>query len=225
MAWLDQALRAVLISPQFLWIWGVLVAASLGVLAWDLARNNAHLGSFMKWVWGFTVLYSGSVGLAVYVFSGRGQIARDSIWRRAFRSVSHCYSGCGAGEITGVVLAAGLLGLGTVGVVAITFSLAYLFGFAMTMGPLLQEGVGARTALKDTIYSESASIAVMEISAISVDLWLAGDATMAEPVFWASLVFSLTIGLLVAYPVNVWLIRAGVKEGMHDPRHGLEAAA
>jgi hypothetical protein len=45
----------------------------------------------MKFVWGFTVLYSGPVGLAVYWYSGRSQIRRDSLWRRGFRSVCHCY--------------------------------------------------------------------------------------------------------------------------------------
>ena len=29
----------------------------------------------------------------------------------------------------------------------------------------------------------------MEIVAISVDLWLAGDAGMGDPIFWAPLVF------------------------------------
>ena len=57
----------------------------------------------------------------------------------------------------------------------------------------------------------------MEIVAIGTDLWLAGEATLGDPLFWAALAFSLSMGLLAAYPVNFLLIRRGVKEGMMDP--------
>ena len=40
---------------------------------------------------------------------------------------------------------------------------------------------------------------------------------MGEALFRSSLV-SLTAGLIAAYPVEVLLVRFGVKEGMHDPR-------
>jgi hypothetical protein len=215
---LDDLLKSILTNPAFLWIWGPLVALSLAVLIRDLKRNNPQTPSLMKLVWGFTVLYSGPLGLAVYFYSGRRQIARDSLWRRGFRSVAHCYSGCGAGEIVGISVTAGLLGLGTWWVAGITFALAYAAGFALTVGPLLQEGVPLRRAIWDAVYSETASITVMEVVAISVDLWLAGSAGLGDAIFWASLVFSLSMGLLAAYPVNLLLIAWGVKEGMHSPK-------
>ena len=211
------ALQQFLTTPVVLGVWSVLVALSLGVLVRDLRANNEALGSLMKYVWGFTVLYSGPIGLAGYWYSGRTQISHDSLWRRGFRSVSHCYSGCGAGEITGVVIALGLLSLGNLYVALATFALAYVFGYAMTMGPLMQEGVPLKEAFVDAFYSETASIAVMEIVAIGTDLWLAGEATMGDVLFWAALVFSLSIGLLAAYPVNVFLISRDVKEGMMNP--------
>lgn len=144
--------------------------------------------------------------------------AWHSLWRRAFRSLAPCYSGCGAGEIAGILLTVGVLSAPPVAVTGTTFGLASAFGFALTVGPLIQEGVPPRTAFRDAVYSESASIAVMEIVAIGVDLWLAGDATIGQPLFWSSLVVSLSLGLAAAYPVSVWLVRAGVKEGMADPR-------
>ena len=218
----DDSLKAVLTAPAFLVVWGLLVAAALAWLIYDLRANNAQTPSLMQAVWVFTVLYSGPLGLAVYFYSGRRQIACDSLWRRAFRSVAHCYSGCGGGEIVGVIIAAGLLSLGNWWIAGITFALAYVAGFALTVGPLMQDGVPLRQALWDAVLSETASITVMEVVAISVDLWLAGSAGMGEPIFWASLVFSLSLGLLAAYPVNVLLIAWGVKEGMHSPKeaHG-----
>lgn len=172
----------------------------------------------MRAVWLLTTLYSGPIGAALYWVTGRKQIARDSLWRRAGRSVAHCYSGCGAGEIVGLVISVGILALGTGWVVATTFAFAYIFGLGLTVGPLMQEGVGLKQALIDGAVSETASIAVMEAVAISVDLWLAGSAGMGDALFWASMAVSLTIGLAAAYPVNAVLIAYGVKEGMHDPR-------
>ena len=213
-----EAFRSVLSSPAFLITWLVFAGISLAVLIYDLRRNNTGLGSLMKWVWGFTVLYSNVIGLAIYFYSGRRQIRRDSVWRRGFRSVCHCYSGCGAGEITGVFVTVGLLSLSNLWVAAITFTLAYVFGFALTMGPLMQEGETFREALRDAAYSETASIAVMEVVAIGADLYLAGEATMSDVLFWSSLIVSLTLGLAAAYPVNVILVHLGVKEGMMNPK-------
>ncbi len=103
----------------------------------------------------------------------------------------------------------GLLALSNLYVALITFTLAYVAGYAMTVGPLMQEGVALKEALVDAFYSETASITVMEIGAIGTDLWLAGEPTMGEVLFWTSLVFSLSLGLLAAYPVNVLLVKFG----------------
>jgi hypothetical protein len=222
MGQLEQTLQAILTNPWVLGVWIVLVIISLGVLVYDLWKKNPGIMPLMKAVWFLTVLYSGPLGLAIYYYSGRKQIRQDSLWRRGFRSTSHCYSGCGAGEVTGIVIAAGLLALDTWWVAGITFLLAYVAGYAMTVGPLVQEGVGLKQALWDAFYSETASITVMEIVAIGTDLWLAREATMGEPLFWSSLAFSLSMGLIAAYPVNVLLVKFGVKEGMHNPKHRAE---
>ena len=213
-----QTIGAILSSPHFLIVWAALMLPSLAIVLRDMQRNNDHLMSLMKWVWGLTVVYSGPLGLAIYWTTGRKEIATDSLYRRAFRSVAHCYSGCGMGEIVGLIIAVGLLSLSNILVVAITFTFAYVAGYALTVGPLVQGGVSLRTALKDAFLAETPSITIMEIVAIGVDLTLAGEATMGDIRFWSSLIVSLTCGLIAAYPVNVALIHFGVKEGMMDPR-------
>ncbi|MBD3411389.1 MAG: DUF4396 domain-containing protein [Ignavibacteriales bacterium] len=216
---LIEPLIETLSSGAFLVVWGASAVLSVAVLLYDLRRNNAHLGGLMKLVWALTVLYSGPLGLLGYYYSGRKEIARDTLWRKGFRSVAHCYSGCGAGEIAGLFIAVGLLSWDTLPVAILTFLLAYAAGYTLTALPLIQDGVPAATAYKDAFYSETISIFVMEVVAIGVDIYLAGDATIGEPRFWSSLVVSLSMGLLAAYPVNVLLIRFGVKEGMHNPKH------
>ncbi|MGD8642156.1 MAG: DUF4396 domain-containing protein [Gammaproteobacteria bacterium] len=213
-----ENIRAILGNEWVLTVWLAIMAVCVVILVRDFRTSNSHIDSLMKAVWFMTVVYSGPVGLWLYYVSGRKQIKQDTIWRKGVRSVAHCYSGCGAGEITGVFIAAGLLALGNTGIAIITFSLAYIFGYGMTFGPLVQAGVPVKRALLDTFYSDTLTIAVMEITAISLDIWLAARATMDQPLFWGSLILSLSIGLLAAYPVNVLLVYFGVKEGMGDPR-------
>ncbi|MGD8408062.1 MAG: DUF4396 domain-containing protein [Thiohalophilus sp.] len=215
---LGETLREFLTDERFLTVWAIILVICLSWLVVDLKKSNKHIDSLMKVVWFLTVAYSGPIGLWLYYVSGRKQIKRDSIWRKGVRSVAHCYSGCGAGEITGVIIAAGLLALDNTGIAIVTFAFAYVFGYALTFGPLVQGGMSVKQALIDTFYSDTVTIAVMEVTAISIDLWLSARATIDQPLFWGALVFSLTVGLIAAYPVNVLLIRLGVKGGMGDPR-------
>lgn len=214
-----ESFKAFVTNPVTFGAWVAAMLVSVAIVVRDLKVRNAHLMSLMKVVWVFTVVYSGPLGLAIYWFTGRKEIAIDSLWRRSFRSVAHCYSGCGMGEIVGVFITVGLLALGNLWVALTTFVLAYVAGFVLTVGPLMQDGVPFPQAMRDAFLSETPSIAVMEIVAIGVDLLLAGNANMGDPIFWASLVLSLTCGLIAAYPVNVLLIHYGVKEGMMDPRN------
>lgn len=222
---LEQTLQSFLTNPAVVTVWAVLVIGSLATLAWDIHSNNAEMAPMMKFVWGLSTLYSGPIGLGIYWYSGRSQIAHDSLFRGGWRSTSHCYSGCGAGEVVGVVLLAGVLAVTNTAITAvITFSLAYTFGFALTIGPLMQEGVGFGEALSDAFYSETASITLMEIAAIGTDIWLAGSAHFTDLLFWTGLAFSLSVGYLVAYPVNLYLVHRGVKGGMQDPTERRQAA-
>jgi hypothetical protein len=216
---LFTVLEMILKSPVFLSVLASSIIISEAVLINDIRRNNKQIPSLMKVVWALTVLYSGVVGLLAYSFSGRKQIERDSIWRRALRSVSHCYSGCGLGEATGVIVAVGLISLDTTLYVAgVTFLFAYSFGYAMTIGPLLQQGVSFAEAASDAFYTETLSITVMEVTAIGSDIILSDGAKVTSVKFWTALIISLTLGFIAAYPVNLLLIKYGVKEGMSNPK-------
>jgi hypothetical protein len=212
-----EALQPILSDPAVITLWVGLVVASVTILGRDLRRNGEALPSLMKGVWTLVTLYSGPFGLALYWFAGRTGISHDSLWRRGVRSTAHCYSGCGAGEVVGITLAQGILALAVGWVAAVTFGFAYLFGFALTVGPLLQEGVGVREATLDAVYSETPSITVMEVVAIGSDLLLASETHMGQPLFWMALALSLSLGFLAALPVNLLLVRVGVKEGMGNP--------
>lgn len=212
-----DVLRPILSDPRVAVLWVMLVGVSVGGLWLDLRKRNQALPSMMKSVWTLVVLYSGPFGLGLYWYAGRTQISNDSLWRRGVRSTAHCYSGCGAGEIVGITLAQGILALAVGWVAAVTFGFAYLFGYALTVGPLMQDGVSFGQATKDALWSETPSITIMEIVAIGADLLLAATAHMGDILFWMALALSLSLGFLAAFPVNVVLVKFGVKEGMMNP--------
>lgn len=201
------------------WFGSALVAT--GIVSVDLYKNQSHLGRLMKIVWVLSTLYAGLIGLGVYWYSGRKEISQDSLWRRGWRSTAHCFSGCGLGEIIGVFVGVQILHLATSSTAALTFGLAYSLGMVLTVGPLMHDGVDLLTAVKDAVYTETASITVMEAVAISIDLWLiqGSSSGMLDPFFYLALVVSLLSGFAAAYPVNVLLIKYGVKSGMHNPKH------
>jgi hypothetical protein len=215
---LVQAVQSFLTNPVVVTIWVVLVVASLATLAWDIRTNNVKMVSLMKFVWGLTVFFSGPIALAAYWYSGRSQISHDSFWRGGWRSTAHCFSGCGIGEVVGILLFSTVFAfMGTAALALGTFVLAYLGGTVLNVGPLMQEGVGFREAIVDTFYSETTSITVMEVAAIGTDLLVAGEAGITSLLFWMGMALSLSVGFLVSYPVNVLLVSRGVKGGMQDP--------
>jgi len=124
---LDQ-IQSILNNWTGLSIWLVIVAACVIWVIYDLRTENSHIASIMKLVWVLTVLYSGPLGVLIYRYSGRRQIATDNLSRKGFRSVAHCYSGCGIGEILGVIISVGLFALGNFWATIITFSLVSRLG-------------------------------------------------------------------------------------------------
>src|SRR3954471_24867402 len=86
-----------------------------------------------------------------------------SLNRSGFSATTHCLTGCAIGEVLGMVIATAL-GWGNVASIAISVVLAFFFGYALTLGPVLRAGVPPRRALSLAFASDTASITVMEIT-------------------------------------------------------------
>ena len=80
----------------------------------------------------------------------------------AVRATLHCLTGCAIGEVLGMIVATAL-GWGNAGSIAISIVLAFGFGYALTLGPVLRAGVPPRRATGLVLASDTASIATMEI--------------------------------------------------------------
>jgi Domain of unknown function (DUF4396) len=144
-----------------------------------------------------------------------------SLNRLAFSATTHCLTGCAIGEVLGMVIATAL-GWGNVASIAISIVLAFFFGYALTLGPVLRAGVPPRRALSLAFASDTASITVMEISDNAFILLVPGaiDAGLAQALFWWSLGVSLLVAFVFAFPLNRWLIARGRGHAVVDEYHG-----
>ena len=103
------------------------------------------------------------------------------------------------------------LGLGNAATIILAVILAFIFGYMLTLIPLLRARLAWAAALRLALASDTASITVMEIVDNAIMLAIPGamDAGLTDLLFWGSLAFSLVVAGLAAWPVNIWLIGRG----------------
>jgi len=103
------------------------------------------------------------------------------------------------------------LGFGNAPSIALSVVLAFFFGYALTIGPVLRAGVPRRRALRLAFASDTVSIAVMELVDNAFLLVVPGAlaAGLTDSLFWWSLALSLVIAFVVTLPVNRALIARG----------------
>lgn len=100
---------------------------------------------------------------------------------------------------------------GNLATIVLSVVLAFLFGYSLTIRPLLGSGMALGQAAKIALASDTASISVMEVVDNAVMLVVPGamGATLSSPLFWGTLAVSLALAAVAAFPVNRWLIARG----------------
>ena len=141
---------------------------------------------------------------------GAAAAAAPSLNRIAFSATLHCLTGCAIGEVLGMVIGTAL-GWGNAATIALAVVLAFFFGYALTMLPLIRAGMALRAVLGLALAADTASITVMEIVDNAVMLLVPGamDAGVADRPFWGALAFAFAVAFVVTVPVNRWLIARG----------------
>ena len=111
----------------------------------------------------------------------------NSLNRLSLSATTHCLIGCGIGEVLGMVIATAL-GWGNFASIALAVILAFFFGYAMTLWPLLQSEMMLATAAQVAFAADTVSITVMEIVDNAVLLLIPGamDAVLTDPLFWGA---------------------------------------
>ena len=148
------------------------------------------------------------------------QSANVSLNQLALSATLHCLTGCSIGEVAGMVIGTAL-GWTNAPTVVLSVVLAFFFGYAMTVRPLLAAGMAFPVVLRLALASDTASITVMEIVDNLIMLVIPGamDAGVDSWLFWTSLAFSLVLAGIAAFPVNRWLIGRGRGHALVQAHH------
>jgi hypothetical protein len=154
--------------------------------------------------------------------SGGGSTSPNRV---AALATLHCLTGCAIGEVLGFVIGTAL-GLGNPATIALAVVLAFVFGYTLTMVPLLRGGLALAVALPLAFASDSFSIAVMELVDNGVMLAVPGamDAGLGDPLFWGALAVALAVAFVFAFPLNRYLIARGQGHAVVHAYHGHHGA-
>ena len=134
----------------------------------------------------------------------------QSLNRTAATATLHCLTGCAIGEVAGMIISTAA-GWSNVSNIVISIVLAFLFGYALSIRPLLKHGLSFKKSLKIAFAADTASIATMELADNAFIIAVPGaiNAGLGTVLFWVSLAVSLGVAFVVAFPVNRYLIARG----------------
>jgi|SRR5690348_514512 hypothetical protein len=210
-------------------------------IALDLAGGHRQHMWIMNLVWPITALYAGPLALWAYFKVGRlsshhrMQIAkargekpasqRKPFWQTVGVADSHCGAGCTLGDIAG----GWIVFMGTFEIAGMSlwpeyiadYALAFTFGIVFqyfTIAPMrgLGVGKGILAALKaDTLSLTSFELGLFGWMAIVQFVFFPITHLHPDtPVYWFLMQVGMMLGFLTSYPVNAWLLKAGLKEAM-----------
>jgi hypothetical protein len=209
---------------------------STAVILIDVTRHPQHM-AIMNVVWPVTGLYAGPIALWAYFRYGRpAKDAHTPFSVMVGTGTTHCGAGCTLGDIVAEWLAF------SVPTIAVWFGWQSIFAekifaiwildfiFAFGFGIVFQyfaiapmRGLGFRdgiiAALKADTLSLTAWQAGMYAFMAFAQLYLFGhilgrQAPVNSVEFWFTMQIAMIAGFITSYPVNWWLIEAGIKEKM-----------
>jgi hypothetical protein len=212
------------------------VASAVAVLLDIYLSGRRQRMRVMEVVWPLTALYLGPLGWPAYARFGRVKLTggdeagEEDVpeWEGALVSATHCGAGCALGDVFGEwIVFAGALTIG-----GVTLWPEYIFDFAIAyvLGILFQYAAikpmsdsSRREALFQAVRADSLSLIAFQVGmfgwmAISHFVLFADPhLTADQAAFWLMMQIGMALGLATTYPVNVWLVRRGVKHAMGRP--------
>ena len=215
------------------------VGGALRIASDILRRGYRQPMPVMDWVWPITALYLGPVAVWAYGNWGRTRSPRwitsqpqsarrpaAPAWVSTAIGVSHCGAGCTLGDIVAEFVIFGF-GLNIAGqrifadyagdyLAAVALGLVFQY---FAIAPM--RGLGVRDGILAAAKADIASLTAFEVGLFG---WMAlmtyvffpapHHLLPSSPVYWFGMQIGMVIGFITAYPVNAWLIRAGIKEAM-----------
>ena len=230
LAWIDVVLL----------VWFTLTAFSVIYVAYDAIKNNPEM-KVMKWGWVLVTLYLGPIALFLYILSckepapGTHEEFVNPLWKQSLGSTIHCVAGDATGIIVAAVITAAF-GLPMWIDLIVEYVGGFAFGLLIFQSLFMKDMMGGSylKAVRHSLYPEWVSMNFMMAAMFPtmVLLMMGRDMRAMEPsqlVFWGAMSAAVGAGLLLAYPVNTWMVAKGLKHGMGTVRalgkggHSLDA--
>ncbi len=230
LAWIDVILLG----------WFTLTAFSVIYVAYDAITRNPEM-KVMRLGWILVTLYLGPIGFFLYVLSckepapGTHEEFIMPFWKQALGSTIHCL----AGDATGIIAAATItaaLGLPMGIDLFVEYVGGFAFGLLIFQALFMKDMLGGSyiQAVRKTLLPEWLSMNFMMAGMFpTMTLLMMGRDMRAmvptELVFWGVMSAAVMVGLVMALPVNMWLVAKGLKHGMGTERalgkggHSVEA--
>jgi hypothetical protein len=145
--------------------------------------------------------------------------SHSSLKSLAFMATVHCLTGCAIGEVLGMVVGT-YFNIHNIFSILLSVVLAFFFGYSFTLVPLLKQ-FNLQKSLSLALASDTISISVMETMDNLIIFFIPGalDAGLNTALFWGSLIISLLVAFVSAFPVNYWLISKGKGHALIHSSH------
>jgi hypothetical protein len=210
-------------------------------LIWDLRRRAPQPMTVMNFVWPINALWGGVVVLWAYWKIGRmpsleprpvgvqvGAMRAPMhnphpFWQKVVPATLHCGAGCSVADLVGpfvfMALPFSVLGREVFGEWTLDYILALGIGVTFqyaALSPMLQQhGLPVWwRALKVDFFSLTAwQVGMYGWMALVIFVWF-GRIRPDHIEFWFLMQLAMACGFLTSYPMNGWLIKAGIKTAM-----------
>lgn len=130
--------------------------------------------------------------------------------KMALSATLHCLIGCAIGEMIGVTIGTHM-GFEPHATVMLAAVLSFVSGYTVSTWPLIRAKVPFLKALRLVFVADTLSILTMTIMDNLLMLLIPGamDKDLMHPIYWLSRILSLSAAFIVAFPVNVYLLKRG----------------
>src|ERR1700738_1216553 len=209
--------------------WLAVALMSTAYVAVDQFRHNPE-ATVMKWGFVLVTLYMGPIGLLLYVMAdkeptpGTHEAFVAPLWKQGVGSTVHCVAGAATGNLLAAAVTA-LLGLPMYADLLVEYATGFLCGLLIFQSLFMRAIMGGtyRENVRRSFLPELLSMNLMMagMAPVMTTLMMGRDMRAmwpGEPLFWFVMSLGVTVGFLVAYPINLWLVAHGMKHGLMTVR-------
>lgn len=214
-----------------------------GIVYYDTIKNKQSM-PIMNIVWTLTMLWASWIGFIAYISFGRQKGNNKSMimdstmdmshnnmvmsdttntkkhkWQGIALSTLHCGAGCSLADIIGESVSGGLglslyMGWGIDYILALMIGVYFQYMAIQQMGRV-KSSVAFRKAVKSDLLSLTAwQIGMYGFMAIYIICFAENGVDRISFEFWFMMQIAMIAGFIVAYPMNILLIKLGLKHSM-----------